>query len=187
MNRTVGILLAAVVGTFLIVFVTILLISDPQPTPAMDMKVATDAHVPPVAGYYAGEQILFLHPEASDPEVAVMLSEMMDSPVILVPQLAEVPEVVLADVYVFADGVEPQDEPAGPFGFQADVFDTVPGSEGYSPLRNVLLVSWQEGAEPRILRSVEEIMVAQDAGDVMVERTDVVVNMPIIAWPGGRR
>lgn len=74
-----------------------------------------------------------------------------------------------------------------PFSFQPDVFDPVPGEAGYRPLRAVNLVAWQEGAEARELRSVEEIQAAEAAGDVTIARSGIVVNMPVLSWPGGRR
>jgi hypothetical protein len=87
---------------------------------------------------------------------------------------------VLAAVYVFANGVRRE----GPFGFQVDVFDSVPGQTGYTPLRAVILVTWQVGHRPRILRSVEEIQAASRQGEVTLTRPGVVVNIPILAWPG---
>lgn len=152
------------------------------------MGMGGDHAVPPVTGFYAGQEIHFIHTEASDPKVAAMLSEMMDSPVIVVRALGDAPRSALGDVYVFADGVRPGDEmERGPFGFQADVFDSVPGDPGYTPLRAVNAVKWQEGAAPRLLRSVEEVREAERAGEVIVERAGVVVNMPVVKWPGGER
>lgn len=94
----------------------------------------TDApRFPPVTGFYEGEQIAFIHTEASDPKVADMLTGMMGSPVITVPELAEVPDSALSDVYVFTNGVQP-DEAQGPMGSQPDIFDSAPGDDDYSPL-----------------------------------------------------
>lgn len=147
-----------------------------------------DHTVPPVLGLYADDEIRFLHTEASDPEVAGMLTDMMGSPVVLVPRLADVPRSALADVFVFTNGVRPNDDDEqGPFGFQPDVFDTVPGDRGYSPLRAVNLVNWREGADVRPLGSVDEIEDAEDAGELTVEQPGIVVNMPVIDWPGGTR
>lgn len=86
------------------------------------MDVAGVPRVPPVAGLADGERIFFLHTEASDPQVAEILTEMMGSPVPVVPALAEVPGSVLARVYVFENGVQPAG-PRGPLGHQPDVFD----------------------------------------------------------------
>ena len=134
-------------------------------------------------GYAAGEEIAFVHPEASDPEIAELLTEMMGSPVLVVPALAEAPEGMLANVYVFTNGVEGD----GPLGFQADVFDHPPGSDGYRPLRALNRVTWRDGVTARELRSAEAVREAETAGELVIERTDVVVNMPMLTWPGGER
>lgn len=152
------------------------------------MGMGADHAVPPVAGFYAGQDIHFIHTEASDPEVAAMLSEMMDSPVIVVRSLGDVPRSALGDVYVFTNGVRPDHElERGPFGFQADVFDTVPGEPGYTPLQAVNVVRWVEEARARLLRSVDEIHEAEQARELSIDRPGVVVNMPIVKWPGGER
>ncbi len=41
--------------------------------------------------------------------------------------------------------------------------------------------------KPRELRSAAEIGAAVRRGALMIERTGVVVNMPFVRWPGGRR
>ncbi len=134
-------------------------------------------------GFYKGERVFFVHTEASDAQVADMLTKMMGPQVILVPSLAQIPKSVLANVYVFNNGIKGD----GPFGFQADVFDSVPGDEGYSPLRSINLVNWKEGAKPRELRSIEEVKEAEANGEVTMQLRGVVVNMPILVWPTGRR
>ncbi|MEX2541442.1 MAG: hypothetical protein WD314_06520 [Trueperaceae bacterium] len=139
--------------------------------------------VPPVKGYAGGEEILFIHTEASDGEIADTLSEMMGSPVLLVPSLAEAPQAMRANVYVFDNGVVGD----GPFGFQPDVFDNPPPSEGYSPLRAVNVVTWQDEGEARELRSADEVLAVEERGDVSIEQTGAVANMPILTWPGGQR
>jgi hypothetical protein len=150
------------------------------------MAPADAPTVPPVTGLYAGEEVLFLHTEASDPEVAGMLTEMMGSPVVVVPQLADAPESTLGRVYAFTNGLRPEG-PAGPFGFQPDVFDSAPGDGGYSPLREVQLVTWGDGVEPRLLTSAAEVVDAQAQGELDVESSGIVVNMPFLRWPGGAR
>ena len=61
--------------------------------------------VPPVKGFYKGQEILFIHTEASDEQVASMLTMMMGSPVLVVPSLKEIPASSLGDVFVFTNGV----------------------------------------------------------------------------------
>jgi hypothetical protein len=139
--------------------------------------------VPPVKGFYNGQEILFIHTEASDQQVASMLTMMMGSPVIVVPGLKEVPQSSLADVYVFNNGVKG----SGPFGFQPDVFSSVPSDRNYSPLRAVNLVTWKEGVPARELKSLNEIKDAEAKGELALSSSGFVVNMPIVRWPGGQR
>ena len=142
--------------------------------------------VPPVTGYSEGETILFLHTETSDTEIAKILTEMMGSPVLVVPSLAKAPAEMLAKVYVFTNGVKGEG-PMGPLGFQPDVFDNPPGHPGYSPLREIVLATWKEGAAPRTLRSVAEVEATVKNDEITVEVPGVVVNMPMVTWPGGKR
>jgi len=139
--------------------------------------------VPPVKGYTEGKEISFIHTEASDAKVAELLTEMMGSPVLTIPSLAKLPETVLANVYVFKNGIKG----TGPFRFQPDVFDNPPGTEGYSPLRAVNLVTWKNEKAARELKSAAEVKAAEQAGETTIERPGVVVNMPLLTWPGGRR
>lgn len=151
----------------------------------LDMGVEGAPEVPPVRGFGAGEEILFHHTEASDSGIAETLTEMMRSPVPVVPELARADSALLADVYVFTNGLQPAVQ--GPLGHQADVFDCLPGTECYTPLRRVNLVTWRDPDGARILRSAEEVREAVDAGELTIERLGVVVNMPVIRWPGGER
>lgn len=155
----------------------------PAPPAAMPSEMAIPDPTPPVVGLYRGQEILFIHTEASDPQVAGMLTMMMGPKVFTVSSLAKIPEELLADVYVFTNGVKGN----GPFGFQVDIFDAVPGDPRYTPLRSVILVTWQDGATPRVLGSVEEIQEAIRKGEVSIERPGIVVNMPMLSWPGGQR
>jgi len=139
--------------------------------------------IPPVAGYMEGRIIKFVHTEVSDPKVAELLTSMKSSPVLLVPALARAPESALATVYVFKNGVKG----GGPFKYQPDVFDRPPGTDGYSPLRALNLVAWKDERSARVLKSAAEVKEAEAKGEVTIERPGVVVNMPMLTWPGGRR
>lgn len=139
--------------------------------------------LPPVEGFYEGEEVTFVHTEASDPEVAETLTGMVGSRVLVVPELADVPDSALGTVYVFTNGVRG----GGPLGFQADVFDTAPKDPDYSPLREVHLVTWADGADARVLTAAGDVRSAADRGELRIEETGIVVNMPFLAWPGGGR
>jgi len=146
-------------------------------------KALTGSVAPPIKGYMEGQTIRFIHTEASDPKVAALLTKMKDSPVVHVPSLAQAPEAMLANVYVFKNGIKG----GGPFRFQPDVFDHPPGANGYSPLRRVILVTWKDEGSARVLKTAAEVKEAEARGEITIERTGVVVNMPMLTWPGGRR
>ncbi len=141
------------------------------------------ALLPAGRAWAEGREIYFVHTEASDPDVAKLLTDMMASPVLYVPGLASAPATAVAQVYVFENGPKGK----GPFGFQADVFDNPPGTAGYSPLRNVNLVKWADLTKARELKSVAEIMAAQAAGELTITQPGVIVNMPFVVWDGGKR
>jgi hypothetical protein len=165
--------------------------TEAPPDGPMGMEAADGVpRFPPVMAFAGGSTIFFVHTETSDPGVSEMLSLMMGSPVVTVPALANVPAEALADMYVFTNGVHEMTEEApgmGPFGFQLDVFEHMPGTEGYSPLRRLNLVTWNDPAQARILRSADEVQAALDDGEIRVEQPGVVVNAPVLMWPLGRR
>jgi hypothetical protein len=103
--------------------------------------------------------------------------------VLEVPGLADIPDSALANVYVFDNGLKGM----GPLGFQADVFDNPPNTEGYSPLRRLNIVTWADPSKARELKSVSEIADAEKAGELSVAQPGVVVNMPFVVWDGGKR
>jgi len=141
------------------------------------------AALPAGKAYAEGAEIFFVHTEASDADVADKLTKMMQSPVLLVPALAQVPASALANVYVFENGLKGK----GPLGFQPDVFDNPPGSEGYSPLRRLNVVTWADPAQARELKAAADVLAAQAAGEVTITQPGVVINMPFVTWDGGKR
>lgn len=141
------------------------------------------AELPAGRAWAEGKEIYFVHTEASDPGVAEKLTGMMKSPVILVPSLANVPDESLANVYVFTNGIAG----SGPFGFQPDVFDNPPGTDGYTPLRRLNLIAWADETKARELTSAADVLAAETAGEITLEQPGVVINMPFVAWDGGKR
>lgn len=146
-------------------------------------RFLTGSVVPPVDGYMEGQNIRFIHTEASDPKVADLLTKMKGSPVLVVPSLAQTPKELLAEVYVFTNGIKG----AGPFEFQPDVFDSPPGTEGYRPLRRLNLVTWKNAGAARELKTAAEVREAITKGELTVAQPGVVINMPMLTWPGGHR
>jgi hypothetical protein len=135
--------------------------------------------VPPVDGFMDGQRIRFIHTEASDPAVAKLLTAMKGSPVLTVPSLAMAPREMVANVYVFTNGVAGE----GPFKFQPDVFDRPPGGPGYSPLRALNLVAWKDPQRAREISSADEVKQALARAEIAIDQPGVIVNMPLITWP----
>lgn len=148
--------------------------------PAIDLPV--------IDGYHDGEKVWFIHTSASSEKMATRLTEMVNYRTLHVPKLNDIVETdALADIYVFKNGIDQSDiEPwgGGPFGYQIDILDSVPGEKEYTPLRHPHVVMWKEDAEPEILESVDELMKAKDAGRLMIKPTDIVVSAPVVSWPG---
>lgn len=143
--------------------------------------------VPPVFGYYDGDMIFFIHTEASDADLASALEGMMGSPVPVVESLADVSDEALGDVYVFTNGVKPDDTPLGPLNFQPDVFDSAPGDSDYTPLRRVVEVTWVNEDDAQVLTNAEDIEAAESDGKITTEPTEAVINAPFLTWPDGMR
>jgi hypothetical protein len=154
----------------------------------MGMGAPADAPaVPAVTGFSEGKRVLFIHTETSDPKIAKLLTDMMGgSPVLLVPSLAKVSKGLHAHVYVFANGLKPKG-PRGPLGYQPDVFPNPPGSAGYFPLRSIILVTWKDPNSARLLKTAAEVEAAVKKGELATKEPGIVVNMPFLTWPGGRR
>jgi hypothetical protein len=141
------------------------------------------AELPAGKAFAEGKEIYFVHTEASDTAIAEKLTNMMKSPVLYVPALAETPDSELANVYVFSNGIQGK----GPLGFQSDVFDNPPGSAGYSPLRRLNVITWANESQASELRSVADVLAAEQAGSLSIAQPGVVINMPFIVWDGGKR
>lgn len=145
--------------------------------------VLTRPDFSPDDSYIDGERIQVLHTETSDLALADTLTKRMNSPVLHVPSLAEAPRTMLANLYIFANG----QSGLGTRGFQPDVLDHPPRSPGYSPLRAVSFVSWQQPVGARELKSAEEVREAEQRGQVRIEPTNIVINTPLLSWPKGKR
>ena len=115
--------------------------------------------------------------------MAAKMTTGMGSPVLYVPSLASVPMEAQANVYVFTNGIEGNSMSS----LQPSVFDNPPGTEGYSPLRHVNLVTWNGESQARELKSAAEVLAAAEAGELTITHPGVVINMPFAVWDGGQR
>jgi len=153
-----------------------------------NMQFNTDAPItmPMIDGYYNGEKVFFVHTEVSDKNMAEMMSMMINFPTLHISDLTNIPQSEMSKVYVFTNGI-PGSEPygGGPFMFQIDVFDSVPGQMGYSQFRVPHLVTWNDDSTPRILTSETEILEAESNGELTIQKTENVVNAPMMVWKSG--
>lgn len=149
----------------------------------MPFNVDVPVIMPMIDGYYKGNKVYFVHTEVSDSAMAEMMSKMINFPTLHVPELKNIPEDQMARVYVFTNGV-PGSEPygGGPFMFQIDVFDSIPGQAEYSQFRIPYLVTWNNDTKPSILNSESVILKAESDGKVTIEKSNLVVNVPMITW-----
>jgi hypothetical protein len=149
----------------------------------MSFNVDVPVIMPIIDGYYKGNIVYFVHTEISDSVMADMMSKMINFPTLYVPELKNISEDQMARVYVFTNGV-PGSEPygGGPFMFQIDVFDSIPGQADYSQFRIPYLVIWNDDAKPKILTSESAILKAESNGELIIEKSTLVVNAPMITW-----
>lgn len=144
--------------------------------------------LPVIDAYYECEKVWFIHTSVSDQQMAKRLTEMVNYPTLFAPSLTDgVDPDELENIYVFRNGVDRSDAPpwgGGPFGYQIDILDSVPDDEVYTSLRQPHMVMWNEDAEPEILKSLEQLEEAEQAGRLSIKPTDVVVTAPVVSWPG---
>jgi len=159
------------------------MMSQEMMKPNMSFNVDVPVIMPMIDGFHKGNMVYFVHTEISDSAMADMMSKMINFPTLYVPELKNIPEDQMARVYVFTNGV-PGSEPygGGPFMFQIDVFDSIPGQVEYSQFRIPYFVTWNDDAKPRILNSESKILKAESGGEITIEKSTFVVNAPMITW-----
>jgi len=137
--------------------------------------------LPLTPGYANGHQVFYISTEASDKELAALMTNWTGSRVVYAPSLANTPPSSFSNIYAFKNGVQG----SGPLGFQPNVADSEPGDPKYSPLWRIILVQWQNGTTPTELKSEQEILTALQEQKVTLEPTKLIVNCPFVQWEGG--
>jgi len=124
-----------------------------------------------------GRQVEYVTTDISD---ATMASAMGVNYVPRLRQAIGAPQSLLERVYKFS-GNE-----------QISIFQSAPRPIGalnadsaYSPLWRLVLVTWRAPHTARVLTSEEELLAAEDAGQVRLDLTDIVVNCPVTKAVGG--
>lgn len=146
-----------------------------------------DLKIPATEAYYKGKKVWFTYNEISDQEMANRLSKKLNHPIAFSSQLGKVSTENIGKLYVFTNGVSQKDKKpwgGGPFSYQNNIFDSIPGDEEYTPLREIHLVSWFVDIQiPRILKSEGHLIGANWRSQIKIRRTFIIVNAPIIKGP----
>jgi cytochrome c-type biogenesis protein CcmH/NrfF len=128
-------------------------------------------------GYVNGKIVFFIATDASDNQIALSITNNTGFKVNYAPNLALTPESARQQGYVFINGIKTSESP---MGFQLGVASALPGENGYSPLSQVNFVKWNANTTPRILKSAAEIMTAESNGELIVAKTNIVINSPAV-------
>lgn len=166
----------------------------PLPPPVEEEEEISEAYpyeeIPVIDAYYEGQKIWFLHTDVADEGMSKKLTKMVNYTTHNAPKLGTFDHEKAGTLYVFTNGIDRTDAKpwgGGPFNYQIDIFNSIPGDPDYTPIRHPHLVSWNEGTEPRILKSVAEIEEAIANEEITIKKPEgVLVNVPIVKWPGGQ-
>lgn len=145
-------------------------------------RASVPATIPLHAGFYDGEQLLYILTDASDSEWAEKVSTLQEWRVEAAPPLASAPEEMLNTMYVFTNGVTGD----GLYGYQDEVFAYTPAQEEYSALAKMIEVTWRPGQKEAPLEHASDVVAALEAGRMTAEDVGMVVNAPQIVWPDGQ-
>jgi len=136
--------------------------------------------IPLLKGLYDSKGVLFITTEISDKTMRDQIGNFTGSTVNYEPNLTKSQDI--GELWVFKNGVKGP----GLMGFQANVFNSIPGDAHYTPLWKVNIVEWKTTSTPTILGSDDIIANATKKGQITVTPTNVVVNCPIVQWGGNK-
>ena len=128
-------------------------------------------------GYVDGKIAYFIATDASDNQIALSITKNTGFKVNYAPNLALTPESARQQGYVFVNGIKTSESP---MGFQLGVATALPGENGYSPLNQVNFVKWNANTNPRILKSAAEVLTAEKNGELIIAKTNIVINSPAV-------
>ncbi len=133
--------------------------------------------VPVSKGYVNGNISFFIATDASVKEIASSVTNTTDFDINYSPSLANTSESARQQGYVFTNGIRGE----GQAGFQLPVASSTPDdNKKYSPLFAINYVQWNEGSNPRVLKSTNEVLEAQNNGEITVTKTNIVINSPSV-------
>ena len=147
--------------------------------------IPSSISLPLSRGYINGKLAYFIATDASDNQTAIEISNNLKFKVNFAPSLAFVPESSRQQGYEFLNGVRGQ----GAFGFQLPVASKLPTDKDYSPIVQLNFVKWNSDATGfnnhtsntiKELKSVSEIITAQNNKELTIARTNILINSPAV-------
>lgn len=143
--------------------------------------VSAPMDIPMARADEKGSEIYIIATDASDRDLAGQLTNITGFKVNHALFLAQTPDSASGQAYVFRNGVEGD----GLSGFQIPVINAKPGDDSYSPLLQVNFIDWNDGATVTELKSVSEVMDAEQDSQLSITNTEIIVNHPAVKWQGG--
>lgn len=145
--------------------------------PAQAQQAGDVVELPLVSGWYDGGVVRYVTTDVSDKKAAAEMGANY------VPRLANALVMqqqpgqagVVERIYSFINFKQGSVLPSLPSPIGAGNLN-----QSYSPLWQVHKVSWLPGKQPRVLKSEEEVLAAEEAGEVGIEKTRLIVNCPVI-------
>ena len=137
---------------------------------------APTVEIPVSKGYVDGKIAYFVATDASDKKAVESIANNIGYQINFAPILAQTPESERGHGYLFLNGINGE----APNGFQLPVANAVPGDEDYSPIWESNFVTWNDNATARELKSVEEILAAQNNGELNIAETNIIVISPAV-------
>ena len=132
--------------------------------------------VPVSKGYVNGNISFFIASDAPVKEIVSSVTNTTNFEINYAPSLSNTSESARQQGYVFTNGIKGE----GQAGFQLPVASSTPDDENYSPLFAINYVEWNEGSNARVLKSVNEVLEAQNNGEISVTKTNIVINSPSV-------
>ncbi|MGN6351345.1 MAG: DUF7482 domain-containing protein [Candidatus Nitrosocosmicus sp.] len=143
----------------------------------------TSISIPVSKGYVNGKIAYFISTDATEKQIVSSVSNTTKFIINYAPVLADTPQSTHQQGYVFINGIKGGGQPND---FQLPVASAIPNSTNssenkeYSPLFQINYVKWNNNSNPRILTSVDQIMDAQNKGELTIIKTNIVINSPFI-------
>jgi hypothetical protein len=193
LNNRKDVKIFSTVAVFVIIGSLLMVVADPlitnnivyaQSNSGSVLKLAAaniPIDIPLIKEYVNGKEMYVIATDASDKETADTITNKTGFKANVAPVLSKTPIDVLAQAYAFKNGIKGD----GLLGFQLSVLSAKPGDEGYSPLYQINKVTWVNPENAQELKSVDEIVAAENNGQLKIEKTNVVVNEPAVKWDGG--